>query len=135
MPVVYYQVPLKVQPTGGGDAALTVPKVLRDLNYHFVLVKDGGEEGIVAVDEPKATLDTIGEDKAITKLTAKQADTLRQSYAPPRLKQQFRPVTATGDESAPAEQFVLDDKGKRVVDTVQTVRSGFYLIDVPVVSD
>jgi hypothetical protein len=135
MPVVYYQARLKVQPTTSGNAELAVPKALRNLNYHFVLVKDGGEEGIVAVDEPKAALDTIGEDKALTRLTPKQADTLRQSYPPPRLKQRFRQDTAASDEPAPAEQFALDDKGKRIVDTVQTVRSGFYLIDVPVVPD
>ncbi len=127
MPVVYFQVQLKVQPTSGGDAELAVPSVLRDLNYHFILVKDGGEEGIVAVDESKAALDTIGADKACTKLTTKQADTLRQSYPPPRLKQRFRPAPAASDE-----KFVLDKKGKPVVETVQTVRSGFYLIDVPV---
>jgi hypothetical protein len=135
MPVAFFQVKLSIKPIGGGQANLVVPKVLRDQHYHFVVVKDGGEEAIIQIEAPKDTLDDIGKDKACTKLTAKQADTLRESYPPARLKQLFRSAApgASGPAVLSAEEYAADDQGHRIVDTIQTVRSGFYLIDVPVV--
>jgi hypothetical protein len=135
MSVAFFQVKLSIKPIGGGQATLVVPKVLRDQHYRFVVVKDGGEEAIIQLDAPKDTLDAIGKDKACTKLTAKQADTLRESYPPPRLKQLFRTAVPSADESGvlSAEEYAADDQGNRIVDTIQTVRSSFYLIDVPVV--
>jgi hypothetical protein len=135
MPVAFFQVKLSIKPIGGGQANLVVPKVLRDQHYHFVVVKDGGEEAIIQLDASKDTLDDIGKDKACTKLTAKQADTLRESYPPARLKQLFRTAAPSADEAGvqSAAEFAADDQGHRIVDSIQTVRSGFYLIDVPVV--
>lgn len=139
MPVAYYQIPLSLQPTGGGQAQLAVPAALHDLSYQFVIVKDGGEEGIVRVDEPKATLDALAKNEGITKLTEKQMTELRAGYPPPRLKERYRLVAApvaetTGDGSdgVTVEQVALDEQGQQMLETIQTVRAGFYLIDVPV---
>jgi hypothetical protein len=138
MPVALFKVKLSVKPGGGGQAELVVPKVLRELDYHFVIVKDGGAEGIVQVDAPKATIDEIEAGRSSEKLTAKQAQALRESYPPPRLKQRYRVITTPieaegGTLGAQVEQYATDDQGKPVVDTYQTVRADFYLIDVPVV--
>ena len=132
MPVAFFQVKLSVRPSGGGQATLVVPKVLREQPYHFVAVKDGGEEAIIQIDAPKDTLDAIGKDKACTKLTPKQADTLRESYPPARLKQLFRAAAPGAGQATElsTEAYAADEKGNRIVDTIQTVRSGFYLIDV-----
>ncbi|HEX9374162.1 MAG TPA: hypothetical protein VF897_24325 [Roseiflexaceae bacterium] len=135
MPVAFFQVRLSVQPTSGGQAELVVPDVLHDLDYRFVIVKDGGEEGIVRLDAPADVIDRVSKDQRCTKLTAKQAEALRGSYPPPRLKQRFRIAPTPSEDASSAvaiEQFAVDDQGSRVVDTTQTVRSGFYLIDVPV---
>ena len=138
MPIAFFQTQLSVRPTSGGQAQIVVPKALQGLDYHFVAVKDGGDEGIVQIEEPKATIEAVEQDPDCKKLTAKQVETARQSYPPPRLKKKFRVRTApmeAGDSAVVTEQFEVDQHGNRVVDTFQTVRSGFYLIDVPVISE
>jgi hypothetical protein len=133
MPENYFQIQLSVKPKEKGEAELVPPKVLQDLNYSFVVVKEGGEEGIVNVDEPDEVIKKIEKDKNCKRLTAKQMETLQKSYPSPRIKRKYRmlPLLQAGKGS---EQFKVDDKGDRVVDTFQTVRSGFYLIDVPILA-
>ena len=52
------------------------------------------------------------------------------------LKMKYRQTMITekteDDVERMIENFETDKKGKRILDTIQTVRSGFYLIDVPV---
>jgi hypothetical protein len=135
MPVAVFQVPLSVQPKGGGEAELVPPPIVQGLNFHFLLVKDGGGEGIIQVEGAEAQLKPVERDKACRKLSAKQLETLRASYPAPKLKQKFRlhPQAAEGN---PAEAGVgmvaVDEAGERIVETLQTVRAGFYLIDVPI---
>lgn len=135
MPTTYIQAKLTVQPTAG-QAELVVPEVLRGLNYRFVIIKDGGEECIVQLDAPAATLENIGQDPACTRLSAKQAKSLLASYPPPRIKRLFRIEAPTvNDPAAPLiEQVALNEQGRQIIDTFQTVRSGFYLIDVSIVA-
>jgi hypothetical protein len=139
MPVAYYQIQLALQPTGGGQAQLAVPEALHELSYQFVIVKDGGEEGIVRVEAPKATLDALAKTESLKKVTEHQVAELRAGYPPPRLRERYRLVaTPPADAevllgSASVEQVALDDQGQQVLETIQTVRAGFHLIDVPVV--
>lgn len=65
----FYQIPLSVKPTGGGDAELVPPEVLQGLNYRFVIVKEGGEEGIVELDEPQQVLQKVARHEDCAKLT------------------------------------------------------------------
>ena len=137
MPMAYFKVPLTVRQEGAREAALVPPKVLAGLNYRFVVVKDGGEEAIVRVDEPSSALAKVEKDKRCTRLTRKQLDTVRSGYPPPKLKERYRPqpsAEATAGAGAAVGVFELDNRGAAIVDVVQTVRSGLYLIDVPVVT-
>ncbi len=136
MSVAFFQISLSVQPKGG-EAELVPPKVLQDLNYRFVIVKDGGEEGIVKLEESEAVLKKVEKDKDCKKLTKKQMEALQKKYPQPKLKQKYRMRTQTeeqGETETVSEPFEVDDKGNKIIDTFQTVRSGFYLIDVPIVS-
>ena len=54
-----------------------------------------------------------------------------------KLKQKYRMHTQIeGRDIAESEgdAFEVDDQGHRIIETFQTIRSGFYLIDVPVLS-
>jgi hypothetical protein len=137
MALTHFKIQLSVEPKGGGEAQLVPPPVLQGLSYRFVLVKDGGEEGIVQLDEPKSVLEKIQRNRNCTKLTKKQLETVRSGYPAPKLKQRYRArplVQEAGPHAdATAEPYELDDQGKRIVDDLQTVRVGLYLIDVPVV--
>jgi hypothetical protein len=107
------------------------------LNYQFVLVKDGSEEGIVRLDGPDLALKQVEKDKDCKKLTPRQLEALRASYPKPRIKVKYRaqpPLQETGPAEPVAGLFELDEAGNRIANTVQTVRSGFYLIDVPVLA-
>lgn len=121
MPAAYFQIQLSVQPKSGGEAALIPPPVLQGLDYRFVIVKDGAEEGIAKLDGPDAALKRVAKDKGCKKLTTKQIKTLRARYPKPKIKTKYR--------AQPQEA------GNKAVDTFQTVRSGFYLIDVPILAE
>jgi hypothetical protein len=131
----YLQVPLTVQPKGG-SAELVPPKAVQSLNYHFVTVKDGGTEAIIRLEEPPAVVKEVEQNEDCKKLTAKQVEAVRKSYPSPKLKQQYRVmqrVEMADQDDARDVQPTADEEP--IVDTIQTVRAGFYLIDVPVVAE
>ncbi|QZZ22014.1 hypothetical protein J5X98_06285 [Leptothermofonsia sichuanensis E412] len=132
MTTAFFQVQLSVQPKEGGEAELVLPEVLQGLNYQFVLVKDGAQEGIVKLDVSGAELKTVEQDKHCKKLSSTELESLKNKYPAPRLKQRYRPLPEP--EAAEGEQSAIDDQGNQTIETLQTVRSGFYLIDVPVLS-
>lgn len=130
-----FQITLSIEPKSNGKAELVSPKILLELNYQFVIVKDGGNEGIISIDEPDAVLKEVEENKDCKKLTVEQMKILQKSYPAPRIKKIFRKRTqipGPGEVETTGEEFEVDEKGNRIIDTVQTVRSGFYLIDVQV---
>lgn len=134
MAVAYFQIQLSVQPKSGGEAALIPPPVLQGLDYRFVIVKDGAEEGIAKLDGPDAALKQVEKDKACKKLTTKQVEALRASYPKPKIKKKYRAqpqLEETGATKPLVGSFEVDEAGNEI-DTFQTVRSGFYLIDVPI---
>ena len=68
-------------------------------------------------------------------MTAKQLTTLQASYPKPKIKQKYRmqsQIQEAGETVPAAGLFEVDQAGNKIVDTFQTVRAGFYLIDVPV---
>jgi len=132
MPEVYLQVKLVVRRAGGGAAELVLPPQLEGVNFRFLLVKDGAEEGIVSVvDEAPSLVERLQKAVEITKLSLEQLESIRASYPAPRLKQKYR-VQAVSEGETPTALVETDDEGNRIVETVQTVRCGYYLIDVPV---
>ena len=136
MAVAYFQIQLSVQPKSGGGAVLVPPTVLQSTNYAFVIVKEGGAEAIVRIEGTDAVLRQVEKDKNCKKLTAKQLAALQESYPKPKIKSKYRTQEqpqATG--AAPLALFEVDETGNKVVDTFQTVRSGFYLIDVPILPE
>lgn len=138
MPGAFFRVRLSVRPRGGGEAELVLPNTLQDLQYRFVIVKEGGEEGIVRIEEPEAVLETVERDKDCRKLTAKRVETLKKEYPAPKLKKKYRtgPQGHEAGERRPLDWlFAVDAQGNRILDTLQTIRSGFYLIDVLVEPD
>ena len=137
MSVTFFRIQLSVQPQEGGEAKLKLPNILQELNYQFVIVKDGGEEGIVKVEAPDASLRRIEQDNRCETITPPQVETLKAEYPAPKLKQKYRMLTSSEETDVAeisGEPFAVDEQGDRIVDTWQTVRSGFYLIDVPILS-
>lgn len=136
MPEKFFQITLSVDPKSEGNAELVSPEVLQGLNYHFVIVKDGRDEGIISIDEPDAVLKEVEEDKDCNMLTVKQMKTLQKNYPAPKIKKIYRKRTQVlepGEIETTGDEFEVDENGNRIIDTFQTVRSGFYLIDVPVI--
>jgi hypothetical protein len=127
----YFRVQLALQTLSGGRATLDVPLALRALPHDFVLVNSGGAEAIVRVEQPESVLKALAHETNCTKLTPKQLEETRAGYAAPSLKRRYRPV----DASQPSKGYTNDKQGHPIVETVQTVRSGIYLIDVPVVEN
>jgi hypothetical protein len=137
MPAAFFQVRLSVQPKSGGEAELMPPQVLQGLDYQYVVVKEGGEEGIVKLDGPDSALKQVERDKDCKKLTPRQLEALRANYPKPKLKTKYRTqmqLQSMGEALPMPGAFAVDEAGNKIVDTVQTVRSGFYLIDVPVLT-
>ena len=136
MAIASFRIQLSVQPRAGGAAELVVPDVLQGVNYQFIIVKEGGEEGIVRVEASAADLEKIEKDRDCEKLTGPQMKRLKNSsYPTPKLKQKYRLQTeAKSETEGISEPFVVDEEGNRVVDTWQTVRCGFYLINVLVLT-
>jgi hypothetical protein len=132
MTTTFFQVQLSVQPKAGGDAEFILPEVFEGLDYHFVLVKDGGEEGLVKLDASAAQIKTVEKNKQCKKLSKAELESLKKAYPKPKLKQQYHllPVAEDDGEAQPT----IEDLETLPIDTLQTVRSGFYLIDVPIVT-
>lgn len=137
MPVAFFQVTLTVKAKRGGEAELVPPKVLQDMDYQFVIVKEGGAEGIVQIEASETKLKEVGGDKECKLLTARQKEKLQESYPLPKLKKKYRTRSqdqAAGEVASVGGAFEVDEQGQPIVDTLQTVRSGFYLIDVPILT-
>jgi hypothetical protein len=135
MASAYFQVKLTVSPCDGGDAKLLLPSVFGAAGVEFLAVRDGAEEGIVRADAPDAVLDGLDSAPDVRRLSERQLDAVKRSYPPMKLKRKYRlrrPMAPGGAIAAGADLYELDAQGRPVVDTWQTVRSGFYLIDVPV---
>lgn len=128
MTVAFFQVQLSVETKEHGEAKLVLSEPLPELNYQFVIVKEGGEEGIIKVETSEENLQKIEQNQHYKKLTTSQMETLKSSYPAAKVKQKYRVTTSETNEP-----FVVNESGERVIDTWQTVRSGFYLIDVPVI--
>jgi len=135
MTMAYFQVDLSVKPGSGGQAELVLPKALKGLDYQFIIVKDGGQEGIIKFEAPAEAIKKLEKHKQCKKLTTKQMEKLMDSYLPPRTKKKYREkveiVEGEGEAVSAVKVFELDQKGQQIIDTVQTVRAGFYMIDVP----
>ena len=138
MAMAYFQVELSVNPGSEGRAELVLPKALAGLDYQFLIVKEGAAEGIVKFQGAAEAIKKIQKNKQCKKLTKKQMDKLKGTYPQPRLKKKYREkvefLEGEGDAPTAVKVFELDKKGKRIVDTVQTVRAGFFMIDVPVLA-
>lgn len=135
MAVAFFQVQLSVQAKEYGEAELVLHEVLPELNYQFVIVKEGGKEGIVKVEASEENLQEIEKNENWKKLTESEMETLKESYPAPKIKQKYRlPTQAESETEESSEPFLVDESGDRLIDTWQTVRSGFYLIDVPVLT-
>ncbi len=120
MATAYFKIQLSVQPKGG-TAELVVPKVLQDLEYDFVIIKDDATEGIVRIKQTQQKLKQIEKDKDCVRLDENKMDEIINSYPLPKIKKKYQLQT---DETA--------NEGP-IIDTIQTVRSGYYLIDVPII--
>jgi hypothetical protein len=134
MSEAFFKISLSVE-SKGGQALLVPPKVLKNLDFKFIIVKEGGREAIVSVQGSAAKLKNMEKSKDCQKLTSKQVQTLKKTYPPPRLVQRYRlaaPAPPGGKEINVHEQSETDEKGNPIIDTYQTVRCGFHLIDVPV---
>jgi len=134
MAVGFFEVKLAVRHAPGGEVRLAPPAALKDASYRFVVVNQGGKEALVAVEGSEASLKQIAESRGCRRLTPSEAADLQQSYPRPALKQRYR-LHSPADQAAamePESAVELDPLGNPVVETLQTVRSDFYLIDVPV---
>jgi hypothetical protein len=136
---VFFQVRLTVEPKSDGDAALVPPDGLAGIDFSYVAVKDGGEEAIIRLSPTPGVMQALERRKEFTRLAPKRREQLRASYSAPRIKKQLRMRSNTSDlkpgGNPPKERFELDYHGNQIVDTFQTVRSGFYLIDVPIIGE
>ena len=137
MSIASFKVALSIKPAGGGEAKLVVPKVLHGQDFQFVIVKDG-EEGIISLNAPTEVIKKVEKDQKCKKLTKKEMEKVINSYPQPCIKELYRPKAQIQEKDREGEivnePFEVDDKGERVIEKVQTVRSGFYLIDVPISS-
>jgi len=130
----FFKISLSLE-SKGGQARLIPPKVLKNTDFKFVIVKEGGREAIVSIEGSPAKLKNLEKCKDCQKLTSKQVQSLKKTYPPPRLVQKYRLRTqspaGSKDVNVPAQRET-DEKGNPIIDTYQTVRCGFHLIDVPI---
>ncbi len=136
MSQTYFKVPLSLSVKPKGEAELLPPDILTGLDFNFIQVKENGEEAIVTLAATDPTLQQVEETPECVKLTLAQAQNLKDQYQSPRIKQKYRPATVNPAEPEQENQpFETDQQGNRIIDTYQTVRSGFYLIDTPIVNN
>jgi hypothetical protein len=132
MPVKFFQISLTVTSRSGGAAELIPPKPLRELTFEFVLVRQGGEEAIVRVEASEAELKEVEKAKGVKRLTPSQMKKLRDSYPAPALKRKLTmQPTTIGEGTITDNERGVPKRAEMIEQTVQTVRSGFYMIDVP----
>lgn len=125
MPVAYFETRLTLE-TAGGAARLVAPAALRELDHHILIARDGGD-AIVRVEAPAKALEQVAAAEGTSRLTPKEAEKLRERYPPPRLKQRYVQAAPDAGGAAP---FATDSEGNPVVETLQTVRVGFHLVDL-----
>lgn len=120
----YYEVEIQFKETGTGEAEIVVPQVLADREWQYVLVHEGEPKAIVQVEAGAEDHKAIAADAACRSLTKKKMGELKKAYPAPKLKQKYRRV----EVGLTAEEM----EGEPILETLQTVRWRFYLIDIPV---
>jgi hypothetical protein len=136
MPESIFQVRLSINKSAR-RTELAFPDILHDVEFHCLIVKEEGGEALIKVNASTEVVKKIEKHKDCMKLTPKQMEQLRDSYPAPRLKKKYRlrtmPENQVGSDTT-IDIYELDAQGKKIIDTFQTVRSGFYLFDVPISS-
>jgi hypothetical protein len=141
MSTAYFQIPVSIQSDPDATARLAPPRALTNLDLHYIRVDERRLKAIVRMSAPKERLQEVVEDQRNQELTQEQVASALNDYPPPRLKTKYRVLAQLraadegNGEAQVIDPFVLDDQGNRITDTFQIVRSGFYLIDVPVALD
>jgi hypothetical protein len=100
-------------------------------------VNAGAKEAIVRVEAAKQVLSRLADADECRELSIKQAQALISTYQQPKLSRKYRKPpnlshSPSGPEPPVARGGKPEDDQEPVIETVQTVRSGFYLVDVPV---
>ena len=129
MATAYFKIKLSLD-TKAGKARLVPPKLLKDIDFGYVLVKEGGSEAIVKVDATSDAIKKIDNNKDFEKLTPKQMEAAIKNYPIAKKKRLYRPAKVEAGAEPQTGIYQKDEKGNLIVDTVQTVRSGYHLIDV-----
>jgi len=133
MKPTYFNVPLLLSVIPGRKAELVPPGVLSDLDFKFVRVKENGEEAIIVLEAAEPDLRRVEETPGCVRLTPHRARVLKNRYRAPRIKQKYRVRSVNLSEPAErSDPFERDEWGNRVIDIYQTVRSGIYIIDIPI---
>lgn len=122
MPEAYFEVDIKFNETGGGRAEIAAPVALAGSKWGYVLVHEAEPKAIVRVEAGSKAHKAIAADPACRSLTDRRLEALKDAYPKPRLKQKYRRPPAS------------EEVGERTLETFQTVRWKFYLIDVPVLA-
>lgn len=136
MPENFFQIKLKVIPKESGEAELVPPEILQGLKFDYLIVKEGAEEGIIKIEANKESLKKIENDNDCKKLSSDQMKKVKKSYPEPKIKRKSRRLSGEmGDTGTMKELFEIDKNGNRIIDKIQTIRSGFYMIDIPILTD
>jgi hypothetical protein len=139
MAEAFFRVRLSVDSGMGGQASLKLPEHFEELKHQFAIVKEGCEECVIRVNASETDLKNIERKGNCQRLTKEQLKLLISKFYPrPKLKIKYRVKTSSEeiDSAMPSgDVYVLDEQGHRITDTYQTVRSGFYLVDVPILSE
>jgi hypothetical protein len=125
----YYEVDIQFRETGTGQAEIIVPQVLTAKAWHYVQIHGDGQKALVEVDASDDEQAAIAADNAIRSLTKGQVTERQKAYPAPKLKRRYPERTA---QLIAEEGKVEGATGAPVLETFQTVRWRFYLIDVPV---
>lgn len=127
MPQAYFEMEIKFKEIGSGQAEIVAPQILVDKEWRYVWVNEGEQKAIVQVEGADQELQAIEADPACRSLTDKRLSARKAAYPQPRLKQKYRPVEAGVSGSG--------EGGEQTLETFQTVRWKFYLIDVPILAE
>lgn len=119
-----YEVEIKFKEAGAGQAEIVVPKVLKGSDWRYELVNGPEAKAIVQVEASTENHKAITADAACRSLSKKQTTVLKKTYPAPKLKRIYRELEFT---LAPEET-----EGERILETFQTVRWRFHLIDIPI---
>lgn len=122
----YFEIHVELRETDDGRVDVGVPTALEGSSWTFVLLDERRGKALVELETGSADAEALQADGAVREIPGEELAEVAGNYRSPCIKQEYE------DEQAGEDEPEAEEPPAARLLTLQTIRSGFHLADVPV---